>query len=66
MIGEYFTHNMLENCESISKGSDSNLAEILRDAESRDLIELIMMDETTGDMIYRFTNPQLRITLYQM
>ena len=44
----------------------TNLAETLKDAESRDLVELVMVDEQTGDMIYRFTNAQLRIALYQM
>jgi hypothetical protein len=35
-------------------------------AEERDLVEMILMDEASGDIIYRFTDKVLRIALYQM
>ena len=43
-----------------------NTAEILREAEERDLVELVSIDEVSGDIIYRFTNKLLRIAMYQM
>jgi hypothetical protein len=38
-------------------------AEILREAEERDLVELIVVDENSGDSIFRFTNPWMRAAL---
>ncbi len=50
----------------VQKDKQVSTAEILKEAEERDLVEMILMDEGSGDIIYRFTNKLLRIALYQM
>lgn len=50
----------------VEKDKQVSTVEILQEAEERDLVEMILMDEASGDIIYRFTNKLLRIALYQM
>jgi len=40
--------------------------ELLKEIESRDMIEMIYYDEVSNKQVYRFTQPFMRSTLYQM
>jgi hypothetical protein len=50
----------------VEKRKAVSCAELLRIAEDRDLVELILIDEQRGDLYYRFTENFLRIAFYQM
>lgn len=66
VIGDSFSSNLLDNSYKVvvEKHLQTSTLQILREAEDRDLIELIMIDQVNNDMIYRFTNPFMRTALY--
>ena len=59
---------MIENSNKVlvEKKNLYSTAILLKELEDRDLIELISIDDDSGELIYRFTAPFFRNALYQM
>jgi len=50
----------------VEKKNQYLTSQLLEELEDRDLIEMILQDSQTGEMVYRFTYPFIRNALYQM
>lgn len=59
---------MIENSNKVlvEKKNLYSTAILLKELEDRDLIELISIDDDSGELVYRFTAPFFRNALYQM
>lgn len=68
MIGDRFSSDMLESVNQSLVDNHKIIpnTDLLKEIEARDMIEMIYFDEVSNKQVYRFTQPFMRSTLYQM